>query len=66
MTSESETDLAHLDEIEAELDDVEKALERLDDGSYGSCEVCGEALPDEQLAASPTARRCAQHQQQPQ
>ena len=57
MTSESETDLAHLDEIEAELDDVEKALERLDDGTYGTCEVCGAALPDEQLAAAPAARR---------
>ena len=63
MTSEQESDLAHLDEIEAELDDVEKALERLDDGTYGTCEVCGDALPDEQLAASPAARRCGQHQQ---
>ena len=63
MTTESETDLAHLDEIEAELADVAKALERLDDGTYGTCEVCGLALPDEQLAAAPTARRCTEHQE---
>ena len=55
MTSESETDLAHLDEIEAELDDVAQALERLDEGTYGTCEACGATLPDEQLAAVPTA-----------
>jgi DnaK suppressor protein len=46
---------------EAELDAVEHALERLDDGSYGSCEVCGDALDDAHLAGDPTARYCAGH-----
>ena len=46
---------------EAELDAVEHALQRLDDGSYGSCEVCGNALDDAQLAADPTARFCSAH-----
>ena len=46
---------------EAELDAVEHALERLDDGSYGSCEVCGTALDDAQLAGDPTARYCSGH-----
>jgi RNA polymerase-binding transcription factor DksA len=30
-----------LENIEAELDDIEHALRRLDDGSYGACEACG-------------------------
>ncbi len=64
MTTESETDHAHLDEIEAELDDVAKPLERLHDGTYGTCEVFGVALPDELLADVPTARRCTEHQPQ--
>ena len=46
---------------EAELDAVEHALKRLDDGSYGSCEVCGSALDDARLAADPTARHCSAH-----
>ena len=46
---------------EAELDAVEHALQRLDDGSYGSCEVCGSALDDARLADDPTARCCAAH-----
>ena len=46
---------------EAELDAVEHALERLDDGSYGSCEVCRDALDDARLASDPTARCCAAH-----
>ena len=46
---------------EAELDAVEHALERLDDGSYGSCEVCGTPLDDAQLAGDPTARFCSAH-----
>ena len=52
--------------IEAEslreaLDDVERALARLDDGTYGTCEVCGAELEDPDLAATPQLRTCAQH-----
>ncbi len=61
MTSQDEPELVDLDLVEAELADVARALERLDDGTYGTCEVCGAALADEQLAAAPAARRCAAH-----
>ncbi len=52
--------------IEAEslreaLDDVERALARLDDGTYGTCEMCGAELEDPDLAATPQLRTCAQH-----
>ncbi len=39
----------------AELDD---ALVRLADASYGRCERCGQPIPEARLAARPTARRC--------
>ena len=48
--------------VEAELDDVARALDRLDDGSYGTCEVCGVGLADEVLARAPAERFCAEHQ----
>jgi RNA polymerase-binding transcription factor DksA len=34
------------------------ALVKVDDGSYGSCEHCGEAIPFERLEAIPQARFC--------
>lgn len=37
------------------LEDVDAALARIEDGSYGRCAVCGEAIPDERLEARPTA-----------
>jgi hypothetical protein len=43
------------------LDDVDRALERLSDGTYHSCDVCGGALADIELSADPTRRVCGQH-----
>ena len=61
-TFEREKDLSILEQVEAELADVEHALRRLDDGTYGTCEVCGTAIPDERLEAMPAARLCLEHQ----
>ena len=46
-----------LDAIEGDLAAVERALERLSDGTYWTDEVTGEPIRDEVLAADPTARR---------
>lgn len=59
---EREKDLSILEQVEATLDDVARALERLDDGTYGRCEACGEAIDDERLAAVPATRFCTRHQ----
>ncbi|MGH9150598.1 MAG: TraR/DksA family transcriptional regulator [Acidimicrobiales bacterium] len=40
------------------LDEVEAALEKLDSGSYGRCEGCGEAIAPARLEAMPAARFC--------
>ena len=48
-----------LDEIADDLAGVERALERLEDGTYWTDEVSGVPIPDELLAADPTARRAA-------
>jgi hypothetical protein len=54
-------DVRVLDRAEAELEDVERALERLDQGSYDRCEVCGGGIGHDRLASSPLTRRCAGH-----
>ena len=37
------------------------ALERIDAGTYGVCEVCGRAIPEARLEVRPDATRCVQH-----
>ncbi len=61
-TFEREKDLSILEQVEAELSDVERALQRLDDGTYGTCEACGESIGDERPEALPAARFCITHQ----
>jgi len=47
-----------IDAVDALLDEVEQALARLDDGSYGRCEQCGEPIADERLVELAIARTC--------
>jgi len=37
---------------------VERALEKLDDGTFGTCDVCGDVIPQERLEVQPWAVRC--------
>ncbi|QZN85877.1 TraR/DksA C4-type zinc finger protein [Cellulomonas sp. C5510] len=38
--------------------EVDAALDRLDRGTYGTCERCGQPIPVERLRALPAARTC--------
>jgi RNA polymerase-binding protein DksA len=40
------------------LAEIDSALRKLDDGSYGVCETCGQPVGAERLAARPTAAKC--------
>ena len=53
-----EVDLSVLGSVEAELADVEHALKRIDNGSYGICEACSKPISDDRLEALPAARFC--------
>jgi DnaK suppressor protein len=48
-------------QLRDQLDDVEHALSRLDAGTYGTCEVCGEPIGDARLEVMPATRFCIQH-----
>jgi RNA polymerase-binding protein DksA len=61
-TFEREKDLSILERVEGELADVEHALSRLDDGTYGSCEACGQPIGADRLEAMPAARFCVDDQ----
>jgi DnaK suppressor protein len=43
------------------LAEVDRALAKVDDGSYGRCDVCGEEIPAGRLEARPWATRCLRH-----
>lgn len=43
------------------LSAVEAAVQRLDKGEYGFCEICGQRLGDADLEADPARNRCDQH-----
>jgi RNA polymerase-binding transcription factor DksA len=63
-TFEREKDFSILELVETELGEVERALARLDEGTYGICDACGVAIGDARLEALPAARFCLDHQQQ--
>ena len=50
---------SQLAEVEArELGSIETALERMREGSYGTCELCGGKIPLARLQALPYATMC--------
>ena len=61
-TFDRERDLSILEQVEAELADVEHALERLESGTYGTCEACGRPIDDARLEAQPATRFCMEDQ----
>ncbi len=46
-----------------ELNAIESALRRMDDGSYGACEDCGQGIGFPRLDVQPTATRCIADQE---
>lgn len=45
--------------LETQLKDVNDALERIEKGTYGVCEKCGNEIAKERLQVSPEARFCS-------
>jgi DnaK suppressor protein len=61
-TFEMERNVSVLEQVEDELLEVEAAVERLERGTYGTCQVCGRPIGDERLEAMPAARFCVEDQ----
>ncbi|WP_413771733.1 TraR/DksA family transcriptional regulator [Psychrobacter sp. ENNN9_III] len=50
-----------LSEARQSLIYVENALSRIENGTYGECEVCGEPIEEKRLEALPYATLCMKH-----
>ena len=51
-----------VDLLDQNREQVERALERLREGAYGVCEVCGRRIPGARLKFQPAATRCVECQ----
>lgn len=60
-TFERSRDLAINDSLGDELNEVNAALQRIEDGTYGICEASGEPIPFERLEAIPFTRYTIEH-----
>jgi len=47
-----------IEPLEARWNDIKAALDKIDEGTYGVCEKCGEQIEEDRLEANPAARTC--------
>ena len=55
------TNVPLVEELEEQHKAVEEALEKMENGTYGTCEECGENIALDRLEANPSARTCIAH-----
>jgi len=58
---ERQKDIALNEHAETELEEINKALHAIEEGTYGICSVCGGDIAYERLLATPVADRCIEH-----
>lgn len=58
---EYENNRGILDQLETRLNEVKAALQKIENGSYGKCEVCGNQIEEDRLRANPAAKTCKAH-----
>ena len=61
-TFEREKDESIKQRLDGELQDVDRAVAKLDAGNYGVCEACGRPIGEDRLEAYPAARFCIEDQ----
>lgn len=63
ITFDRERDEAFITEYAALIAEIDVAIEKLQNGTYGKCEKCGKKIPESRLSAQPYARLCIQDQE---
>jgi DnaK suppressor protein len=53
-----ELNLARRERVESRIEELEHALERLEEGTYGVCKSCGKPIDLERLEALPQTELC--------
>ena len=55
------TNVPLVGELEKRHKDIDKALTKMDKGTYGLCDVCKAEIPMDRLEANPAATTCVAH-----
>jgi len=61
-TFEHEKNLSLLEQVSDELLQIEAAFQRVEQGTYGTCQACGRPIGSERLEALPATRFCVDDQ----
>jgi DnaK suppressor protein len=61
-TFEMEKNVSLLEQVDDELREIEAAFQRVEQGTYGTCQACGRPIGDERLEAMPATRFCVEDQ----
>jgi RNA polymerase-binding transcription factor DksA len=59
---EHEKNVSILEQIQAQIGEVDDALQRLESGDYGRCQACGGPIEPARLEERPYARFCLEDQ----
>lgn len=55
---------AEIEEIEIHWRNVKRALEKIEEGTFGICEISGDDIEEDRLEANPSARTCKAHMEE--
>ena len=58
---ELEENTGIVSQLDKQLSEVNAALERIEKGTYGTCEVCGKPIEEDRLMANPSSRVSIKH-----
>lgn len=58
VTAERSELIGLAESLSAQVQDVDRALESIEQGTYGTCEHCGKAISDARLEARPSSLLC--------
>jgi RNA polymerase-binding transcription factor DksA len=47
--------------LERQYNDIARALAKIEQGTYGICEISGQPIEEDRLIANPAARTCKEH-----
>jgi DnaK suppressor protein len=61
VAAEQGENKALLNKLQDQLEDNRRALEKMDNGTYGLCEKCGQPFAEPRLEAMPATRFCINH-----
>ena len=58
VTAERSEKLAFVEQLQTHKEEIDAAFRRIEEGTYGNCERCGQPISPERLEAIPATRLC--------